>query len=231
VNLAQVLKLKVARRLSKNNSLERQLMRNGKTRWLDIGGSKPEQGFKCLDITDPKEVAPEERKNFYSANNLHLTTTDYANLGKFDLVRMQHLFEHFSPEEGSEVILAVSRLLDPGGYLLMTVPDLRLHVKAYLESYRRAGDYVEFVRKMRIPQDAPASFIFSTYGHQEGYAPHITPGQAHKWCYDYDGLEYQVRKGGQFRDTKCLDILHPLASVPFTHNRWLEDVCLLAQRS
>ena len=230
MNFTQVLKLKVARRLSKRHSLERQLIQSGKTRWLDIGGSKPEPGFKCLDITDPNQVAPEDRKNFYSASILHLTPADYANLGKFDLVRMQHVFEHFSPEEGSEVILAVSRLLDAGGYLVITVPDLRLHVKAYLESYRLAGDYVDFVRKMRIPQDAPASFIFSAHVHQEGYAPRMTPGQAHKWCYDYEGLAYQVSKTGLFRDARKLDILHPLASVPFTHNRWQEDVCLLAER-
>ena len=138
--------------------------------------------------------------------------------------------EHFSPEEGLEVILAVSRLLDAGGYLVITVPDLRLHVKAYLRNYRRGGDFAEFARSTRIPRDAPASFVFSTHVHQDGYSPNETPGQAHKWCYDYEGLEYQVRKSGQFRNIRRLDILDPLASKPFTHNRWEEDVCLLAEK-
>lgn len=230
MNLAQVLKIKLARRLRKKGDLKHQLLKSGKTRWLDIGGSKPESGFKCLDITNPNDVAPEDRENFYSASILRLAPDDYANLGKFDLVRMQHVFEHFSPEHGSQVLLTVSRLLSPGGYLLMTVPDLRLHVKAYLSNYHWGGNFVEFARAKRIPHDAPASFVFSTHVHQAGYSPNETPGQAHKWCYDYEGLEYQVRKSGQFQNIRRLDILDPLASKRFTHNRWEEDVCLLAEK-
>lgn len=231
MHLLHKIKVKAAARLPKPHSLERKLMREAKTRWLDIGGSDASKGFICLDIRDPKNLALHQRESYVWADVLQLDSPDLARLGTFDLVRMQHTFEHFSPEEGRLVLSVAASLLRQGGFLLISVPDLRIQAKAYLQGYRWDADYPRFAHSFRVPHDAPASFIFSTFVHQDGYSPCPAPGCAHKWCYDYEGLEFLVRKANQFHAVRRLDILNSLASIPFTHNRPSQDVCLLAVKS
>lgn len=163
---------------------------------------------------------------------LRLTEEDYAEIGTFDLVRMQHVFEHFSFEEGLALLDICDRLLLPDGYLLITVPDLRKHIRLYMSGYKLHPRYLAFAQR-RIPKDAPPSAIFSVFAHQFGYFPpmlQLRPGSAHKWCYDYAGLQYQVERCGKFTQVRRLPLWHPLAGVPFTHNRPQEDVCLLARK-
>ncbi len=210
--------------------LKRKLLQEGRTRWLDIGSSKMDKGFICLNIESPPDVKSNHDDVYYQASILELKEIDFQALGTFDLVRMQHVFEHFSYEEGKRVLNSCSRLLKSNGYLLITVPDLHIHLIGYRTGYRRMGFAVDFAHK-RVPKDAPASFIFSNYVHQEGYAPDEAPGQAHKWCYDYEGIRYQLKKNGNFENIRKLDLLSRLAETPFTHNRPPEDLCVLAQKS
>ena len=74
-------------------------MREAKTRWLDIGGSDASKRFICLDIRDPENLSLHQRESYIRADVLQIGTPDLARLGTFDLVRMQHTFEHFCPEE------------------------------------------------------------------------------------------------------------------------------------
>jgi hypothetical protein len=56
------------------------------------------------------------------------------------------------------------------------------------------------------------------------------PQQQHKWCYDVKGLKYMLGLSDKYTAIKQLKISSELASVPFTHNRPEEDLCVLAQR-
>jgi SAM-dependent methyltransferase len=228
--LARRLLVRVARRFKLRSGLKQHLVSEGRTRWLDIGSSSFEDGFICLNLHSDEALGLEHANRYYQANILEMTEDDHARLGDFDLVRMQHVFEHFSWEEGSQVLSTCARLLKPDGYLLITVPDLRIAVRGYLGRYRWMNWLRQFAHRTRVPEDAPPSFIFSVFAHQVGYLPGASHGEAHRWCYDYEGLRYQVSRCGQFRSITRLGLFHPLAGYPFSHNRPDEDVCLLAQR-
>lgn len=228
------LEIKIAWRLKRGNAFKRKLRAEGKTRWLDIGsGNNFDDGFNSLDWVPHDDLPPDLAKRYFQANVLQLTPLDYEKLGKFDLIRMQHVFEHFSFEDGYLVLQACSKLLNPGGYLLLTVPDLRINLKSYLNDTYKQERFARFAQQ-RIPEDAPASCYFSVYAHSFAHGPVDDSERAyrdqHKWCYDYQGLKYQLTRTGEFRTIRKLELFNPLAYIPFTHNRPEEDVCVLAQR-
>ncbi|MBE9028851.1 methyltransferase domain-containing protein [filamentous cyanobacterium LEGE 11480] len=216
-------------RIRRGSQLKQQLLREGRTRWVDLGSSHFEEGFMCVNLHASEDLAPHLATRYYQANLAALSADDREQLGQFDLIRMQHVFEHFSFEAGEELLKFCASMLKPGGYLLITVPDLRLHINGYLTNYRHM-DYFRTYARRRLPDDAPASFMFAFHAHQFGYAPVEEPGQVHKWCYDYEGLKYQLEKVNAFQQIKRLDLLHPWAAVPFTHNVPLEDLCMIAQK-
>lgn len=111
-------------------------------------------------------------------------------------------------------------LLKPGGTLLITTPDLRIHLHKYQAARYQAWTGFQQWAAYRIPVDAPNSFYFSICAHSMLYEPH-------KWCYDYDGLAYTLNHVGLFEDVQQLRTGDPLANVPFTHNRPEEDVCAI----
>ena len=215
--------------IKRGGQLRASLIREGRTRWLDVGSSKFDEGFMCLNLEPVENISADNRDNYFYASILDLPDSEIKKLGQFDLVRMQHVFEHFSFEEGERVLKTCAQLLKPEGYLLMTVPDLNIHVKAYRSGYRGMDFAKEFAYK-RVSRDAPASFIFSIHVHQEGYAPNPSPGQAHKWCYDFAGVKYQLERCGEFKNIQELGLLSRLSETPFTHNRPPEDLCVLAQK-
>jgi predicted SAM-dependent methyltransferase len=217
--------------LRQKSQLKQQLIQTGRTRWLDIGGTTDSfaEGFLCLNMFPAETIPAEFAEQYYYADLDHLDSLNPDDFGQFDLVRMQHVFEHFSVEEGVTLLQFCAQLLKPDGYLLMTVPDLRIHVSGYLNRYRYMKFFSDYA-KLRVPDDSPASFIFSIHAHQNGYAPEGVPGQVHKWCYDYEGLRYQLEQVDAFKQFKRLDLLDPWTEIPFTHNRPLEDLCVIAQK-
>lgn len=221
---------KMAAKLPKPNSLRNTLKKEGRLRWLDVGSRRFDEGFQCLDLAPPETVEKDKRERYIQQNLLEVSDADLEALGEFDLVRLQHVFEHFSPEDGLVLLRKLALIIAPGGYLLMTVPDLRIHVKAYLAGYRGDAWYRRFSETMRIPQGAPPSFIFSCFAHQHGYYGPGQPGEAHRWCYDAAGLQYQLFRTEAFKNIRTLSLWDRLAEAPFTHNRAPEDLCVLSQR-
>jgi predicted SAM-dependent methyltransferase len=137
---------------------------------------------------------------------------------------MQHTLEHFTFEEGRQVLINAGKLLKPRGLLLISVPDLEVHINKYLANeYESWHGFKQWALK-RIPPDAPRSFHFSIFAYSMPY-------ESHKWCYDYEGLLYQISLLNIYADIKRICVGDPLASVPFTHNRPEEDLCVLAIRT
>lgn len=221
---------KIARRLPKKNSLQQQLRAAGRTRWLDIGSIRFDPGFICADLHDPSEIPEDKSDRFIRLDLLGASPTELEALGEFDLVRLQHVFEHFSPEDGLQVLKTLPAIMATDAYIVITVPDLDAFVTAYRRGFARQERYRRFARK-RVPEDAPSSFYFSVFAHQFGYLEGASPAKAHRWCYDHEGLVYQLKRAGGYKNIRKLGMFHPLAEIPFTHNRPSQDACVIAQKA
>jgi predicted SAM-dependent methyltransferase len=210
-----------------NGGLRRYLLENGKTRWLEIGcGGTLEDGFHYIDIFPEGIVDRSFRSNYSRIDIVDATAADLERLGQFDLIRMQHVFEHFAPEDGRRVLEKCGSLLSSGGFLLISTPDLRVHARIYLNGGYKENPRIEsfnICAYKRILKDAPDSFYFSMFAHSLLYEKHL-------WCYDFEGLKYLLDKADLFEDIQEIGFEHPFASFPFTHNRPEEDVCVLARR-
>ena len=204
--------------------LRDQLVRDQKLRWIDIGcGGNFEDGFDYLDIFAEDIVEPHLRLRYHRVDILNSDSAAFSELGVYDLVRLQHTLEHFSLEEARQVLINCAALLERGGVLLITVPDLRVHIEKYLsDGYKDWEGFKDWALK-RIPEDAPASFFFSIFTHSMPY-------ESHRWCYDAPGLEFLLQKATQYEVIRELKFTDPEASQPFTHNRPEEDLCFVAKR-
>ena len=209
--------------------LRQHLIANQQTKWLEIGcGGTLEQDFHYIDLF-PEGVVDRSFQGRYSRIDIvHAGESQLQKLGKFDLVRMQHVFEHFAPEDGREVLRRCASLLNPRGYLLITTPDLRIFAKTYLNDGFKGNPQMESfnreaVKNGRANAESPDSFYFSVFAHSLLHERHL-------WCYDFDGLKYLLEETGSFEDIQELGLDHPLTDFPFTHNRPEEDVCVLARK-
>ena len=203
-------------------NLKELLQKENKLRWLDVGcGSNFEEGFHYLDIFPSGILQPTIKRKYFCADILNLSEESVKSIGKFDLIRMQHSFEHLTLEEGQKCLDNCAKLMNDDAYILITTPDLRIHIQKYLnDGYKNWEDFNLWAHR-RIPADAPNSFYFSIFTHS-------IPNEYHKWCYDNEGLIYQLKISGKFKNIMELKHSDTLASVPFTHNRPEEDVCVIA---
>jgi len=207
------------------NALKEMLLKNNQKRWLDLGSSSGySEGFYFADIMDASELPIEMQIKYFQIDIAKpLTQETSERMGKFDFIRMQHVFEHFTWEEGITVLENCYHLLNDKGYVLITVPDLRVFVRRYLrKSLHFDWPFTDWA-KTRIPENAPQSFYFSIYTHSVLHQPH-------KWCYDKEGLFFQFERSGKFIIEKEVSIFNKFCNIPFTHNRPFEDLCLLARK-
>jgi predicted SAM-dependent methyltransferase len=208
-------------------NLREQLHANNQTVWLDLGCGQnaAEPGFRYADILPPESVKKSIRDKYAQLDIVNCTPEELAVAGTFDFVRAQHMFEHLTWEDGLQALHNIDHLLKPNGILLLTVPDLRIHIERYLKN-----DYSEWSpdwlgwAEERVSADAPPSALFSVFAHSK-------PGEEHKWCYDAEGLLYQLNRSGHFTEIRELPVADPLAEEPFTHNRSNEDLCVIARKA
>jgi len=205
-------------------TLKEKLLKLNRNRWLDIGCNRNfENKFYYMDVFLEKEIPKQYRLKYFKINILKATKKQLESVGKFDLVRMQHVLEHVGYEDGLVVLKNVARILAPKGILIITVPDLMINIKKYLnKSFNKWRTFRSWAQK-RIPAGAPPSFYFSVYAHSLPVTPH-------KWCYDYDGLKYELSLSDCYKKIKKLKFTDKLASYPFTHNRPEEDICIIANK-
>lgn len=201
-----------------NGGLREKLLTSGKTRWLEIGcGGTFDQYFTYVDLFP--ETLVSNKGQYYRMDMVNASDSSMERLGKFDLIRMQHVFEHFTPEAGLTVLENCAKLLNKGGYLLISTPDLKKYIDFYLSGQIRENfDWA----LNRISEDSPNSFYFSIFSHS-------LPFEKHEWCYDAEGLIYQLNRVGKFTNIREVKLDDELANIPFTHNRPSEDVCVVAQ--
>ncbi len=211
---------------SKSAGLSQQLRRENRTRWLDLGSSETYlEGFFFANLHPVEEVERRVKESYFQFNAaVEHSDEELSHMGTFDLIRMQHVFEHFTPEEAQIVLKNCHRLLNDGGYLLISVPDLEIFVNRYRHNCLDASWNFKDWAHNRIEAGSPQSYYFSIFTHSILY-------EAHKWCYDRDGLIFSINHNGLFKEAERLSLYHRLAELPFTHNRPEEDLCVLARKA
>ncbi len=145
-------------------TLKEKLIQESKTRWIDIGcGGNFEDGFYYLDTFPEGIINSKFRNRYFRIDIVNTPERELIKLGKFHLVRMQHTFEHFSCEEGNQVLKNCAKLLDKNGIILITTPDLKIHIGKYLNDEYKYWEGFKWWANKRIPEDAPNSFYFSIF--------------------------------------------------------------------
>lgn len=135
---------------------------------LEIGSGKhPKNGYDHLDIMPFKHVE-------YVCNAWEIPVPD----GSYDEVYSRHLFEHLSPVDAQKALAEWLRVLVPGGFVDMEVPDLEYHCKQIFMD----GNSELFERKGKVVSNFEHA-ISSIYGwvkHGETWG--------HKWGYTESSL-------------------------------------------
>jgi ubiquinone/menaquinone biosynthesis C-methylase UbiE len=116
---------------------------------LNIGGGNlPLEGFTNIDkyyypdspweLTN-KALAEEWKSGKYEGGWAFGDALDLKFPAEtFDEVNMSHVLEHLSMEEGNLAIMEAYRVLKPGGFLVVGVPNLRKACEEYLKT-----DYIQ----------------------------------------------------------------------------------------
>ena len=210
---------------NKRDSLRNVLVREGRTRWMDMGSSVSfSENFFFADLYPKEEAKPELKDRYFQFNATEEMSEALASeMGRFDLIRMQHVFEHFTPEQGETALKNCHSLLNDDGYILITVPDLKIFVDRYRRNCLDTSWTFKDWAETRIARGSPQSYYFSIFTHSVLY-------QSHHWCYDEKGLIYALEKTNLFKDIKRLSLFDSLSEIPFTHNRAWEDLCIIAKK-
>ncbi len=203
-----------------NLGLENILLKNNQFKWLEIGtGGRTDNGFDYIDIIEfPIGKVP---KNYKRLDIVKCTDQEIDDLGKYDFIRMQHVFEHFAPEDGLIVLKNCSKILNPGGVLLISCPDIDKGIEHYRNGTIKQlnGDW----GTERFGSDAPDSFYFSIFTHSVLHEPHL-------WCYNAEGIGYQLKRTNEFDNIEVIDLDNYKSAIPFTHNRPHTDVTVIANK-
>ena len=75
----------------------------------------------------------------------------------------------------------------------------------------------------RILRNSPDSDYFSIFTHSVLY-------EQYKWCYNKEGLINKISSNKSFVNIRKLNLFDKLSSIPFTHNRPEQDLCIIAQK-
>ena len=208
----------------KKYSLEDHLIKINKSCWLDIGSSSNNSSlnFDFCDLYPVSECIPEFKGKYFQID-ITKTINKENTHKKYDLIRMQHVFEHFTFEEADVVLKNCSRLLKKNGLLLITVPDLDLMVNLYRKNlFSENTKFYNWAIK-RIKPNSSSSDFFSIFTHSHLH-------QEHKWCYDKKGLINKIKSSKEFKNIQKISLFHKYCNIPFTHNRPEEDLCVISQK-
>ena len=215
-------------RLRKGKCLfESELLKNNQTRWLDLGSSinHTNKNFYFADLYPIEECLDEMKSKYFQLNvSEPMSNEDRGRLGTFDFIRMQHVFEHFTFEEADVVLENCFNLLNTNGKILISVPDLDIYVRRYLNKTLKHIPSFGPWAVNRIEASSSESDYFSIYAHSMLHEKHL-------WCYNREGLINKLKKKGRFTNIKRVGLLNRYAHIPFTHNRVQEDLCIMADKN
>ncbi len=106
---------------------------------LHIGGKVSAEGWKVLDVQPGKHV------------DFVADLRDLSGFGdeSFDLIYGSHVLEHFGYTQDLPIVLkSLHRIIRPGGRLLVSVPDLEILSRLYLDKSNSLDERFQIMRMM-----------------------------------------------------------------------------------
>lgn len=177
----------------------------GREGWVNVDGFQ-QPGVNCLlDGRAPMPFADGSVAGLYS----------------------EHFFEHLGyPEEAGAFLRECHRVLQPGAVLRLIVPD----GEAYLNAYGEPGwDALAIIRPLNPAHQDPYGRSFATK--MELVNEVFRQGGEHKFAYDYETLELQLKRAGFTRVSRSQfgESADPKLLLDFTH-RACESLYVEARR-
>lgn len=151
--------------------------------WLNIT-YEPREEYGCL-----KEVAGARVLNY----NL-LKPWPLGN-DSIRFIAASHLIEHFDLNNGIRFLKESFRVMEPGGVIRLSCPDLELYARNYVQ---RNKDFFEhkLIREWCTFQQAQTpGEIFAAKAYDSG--------GSHKWFYDFDSLKHVLESAGFCKVRRC----------------------------
>jgi SAM-dependent methyltransferase len=102
-----------------------------------------------------------------------------------DVVYSSHMLEHLDREDAVAFLAECRRVLKPGGWLRIAVPDLEQLIHAYLKD----ADADHLVASLRLAVPLPRGFRRAAEAFLVGH-------RGHRWMYDVRSLTRLVQGGG-----------------------------------
>ncbi|MBN2353517.1 MAG: methyltransferase domain-containing protein [Spirochaetales bacterium] len=124
----------------------------------------------------------------------------------FHWVYSEHLIEHLHLEEGIRWLTEIRRILETGGLVRLTTPDLR----RYLEAYFRDDGFLSRQRECLLDLGAPPG---ETPDRKAFMINQIFKFYGHRWIYDMAELRYALGGAG-FPDADIVECAYQKGSIP-----------------
>ena len=128
-----------------------------------------------------------KRHEIRRANALRLPLEE----GTVDVLYSSHMLEHLDHREARRFLSECARVMRPGGWLRLLVPDL----KRYVDAYEATGDADVFIEQLRLAQPR-------TRGLRRAVEL-LTGFRGHRWMYDATSLTRLIERAG-FVDVEIL---------------------------
>jgi 2-polyprenyl-3-methyl-5-hydroxy-6-metoxy-1,4-benzoquinol methylase len=185
---------------------------------LDVGGVPPlflaglkEKGFGCLNLIDPH---PEPFQAYFDKNDIsyikaNILSGDIEGIEElYDLVCLNEVVEHLAGNLIDALTRCVS-LVRPGGYLLVTTPNLRSFWGIFALMQRSSGLASKPGHSVREQYDR-ASAAYGYFGHIREYTPQEIKNLMASFGCELSDECYQSNYLNFGRPTKAIGLLEYL---------------------
>jgi SAM-dependent methyltransferase len=131
--------------------------------------------FAKLGVLEPGRLAVVDAARRFEIRRASATDLPFQ-AGTVDVVYSSHMLEHLDRLEAHAFLLEAFRVLRPGGWVRITVPDLQ----RYVREYEQSGDADEFLDRLRLAA--------SRASRRERLLLRATGFRGHRWMYDSASL-------------------------------------------
>lgn len=132
--------------------------------------------------------------------------------GSVDFLFCSYFLEHLTPNETNRFLRECRRIIKPGGYFRVIVPDLEAHTKAYLARDKKFFNITKDTPNAEDFSDCLNGIFYNvTYSKKSGcritkIMDLFSGPNTHRWHYDFETLKIVLERNG-FKNCKRMKYL------------------------